>query len=585
MTEIRIGQLDLRDLSTSNLGSANAVASLESNIVSTASTVNTAINTVSSNADTLVTSLNTVSSNIDSAATLVSTVSSNASTFSDLVTSFTSYGNTNFATGTYIDAEVANVIASAPTALDTLQEISTAINNDASFFTSISGLADTVNDNTTAIPTSIDGVQSNLDSYATYANSQFGAASNISLTVGNTAISNTTIFLEGARSSITLATNTDSKSITFSHAMGNATSQETTMDGSVNTISLSSAATSNTNMYFVFYNGLALKPDEYTISGSTMTLSNVEPIISGSNVEVRYLDFFGFRESASGGAGAYSFQGESFGYNISGEGPTSGNVIDKFSFTSDANATDVGDLTQVRWAGAGQTSLTHGYFSGGISPASSDVIDKFPFSSDTNATDVGELPSSGSGAGQSSSTHGYHTTSSTIYKFSFADESSTATVGSLSQNRGSTRGQNSDVYGYTSGGADFFDTIDKFPFSSDTNATDVGELTIGGFKGGGTGQSSETYGYNTDNRNPSISPTSDVIEKFSFSSDANATDVGELSRATAYSIGTSSTNSGYASGGDGAQTTIEKFPFASDTSATNIGNRTVGYGNGAGAQI
>jgi len=33
----------------------------------------------------------------------------------------------------------------------------------------------------------------------------------------------------------------------------------------------------------------------------------------------------------------------------------------------------------------------HGYTSGGTTVAYSDVIDKFPFASDTNATDVGNL--------------------------------------------------------------------------------------------------------------------------------------------------------------------------------------------------
>ena len=42
---------------------------------------------------------------------------------------------------------------------------------------------------------------------------------------------------------------------------------------------------------------------------------------------------------------------------------------------------------------SGQSSRTHGYTSGGAdaTPAPSNVIDKFPFSSDDNATDVGDL--------------------------------------------------------------------------------------------------------------------------------------------------------------------------------------------------
>ena len=52
----------------------------------------------------------------------------------------------------------------------------------------------------------------------------------------------------------------------------------------------------------------------------------------------------------------YTFQGETSGYH-SGSTFPGDNTIDKFSFTSNANATDVGDLTQARQAASsGQSS-------------------------------------------------------------------------------------------------------------------------------------------------------------------------------------------------------------------------------------
>ena len=45
--------------------------------------------------------------------------------------------NTDAATKTYVDTAVANVVASAPAALDTLNELAAALNNDASFSTTI----------------------------------------------------------------------------------------------------------------------------------------------------------------------------------------------------------------------------------------------------------------------------------------------------------------------------------------------------------------------------------------------------------------------------------------------------------------
>ena len=88
-------------------------------------------------------------------------------------------------------------------------------------------------------------------------------------------------------------------------------------------------------------------------------------------------------------------QGTLSGYTSGGVAGTSIlNTIDKFPFASDANATDVGDLSQIRRGPTGQSSSTNGYTSGGYAPAVPGVvntIDKFPFASDSNATDVGNL--------------------------------------------------------------------------------------------------------------------------------------------------------------------------------------------------
>lgn len=603
MTEIRIGQLDLRDLSTSNLGSANAVANLESNIVSVATTVNSAIDTVSANADTLTTLLNTVSGNIDAAASLVSTVSGNADTLASLVTSFASYGNTNYATGTYIDDEVADIIASAPAALDTLQELATAINNDANFFDTITGLADTVNDNTAGIETSIDGIQANLDSYATYANSQFGAASNISLTVGSTSISNTTIFLEGARSSITLDTNTSAKSITFNHAMGNATSQEFTMNGSVNTLSLTSTATSNTNMYFVFYNGLALKPDEYTVSGSTMTLNNVEPIISGSNVEVRYLDFFGFRETAAPAtpSGAW-YQGSNFGYVSGGSSPVTPaghDQIDKISFTSDGSSSDIGELDTGLYGAAGVSSETNGYVVGGRSgPSDLNDIQKFPFASDTGSTDIAQLSAVARyAAGFASETHGYATVDSPaagyVDKFSFSSDSNGSSIGSTPVTNVNWRGgHNSTEYGYVTfllGAPAYYDSRRRFSLSSDSDGVSLVNSPSPARNDQFATTSAETYAYIVGGSTPSGGYGITDIQKFPFASDTDArSDAGTLTQGMYGASGSTSTTKGYISGGGDSsyvrQTTIQTFPYSSDTTSTDIGEISAARSIAAGAQ-
>ena len=66
-------------------------------------------------------------------------------------------------------------------------------------------------------------------------------------------------------------------------------------------------------------------------------------------------------------------------------------MVDKFSFSSDGDSTDVGNLTVARYGLAGQSSAVSGYSSGGNSGSNSNVIDKSSFSSDGNSTDCGDL--------------------------------------------------------------------------------------------------------------------------------------------------------------------------------------------------
>ena len=65
------------------------------------------------------------------------------------------------------------------------------------------------------------------------------------------------------------------------------------------------------------------------------------------------------------------------------------NIIQKFSFVSDGNGSDVGDLTEARTNSQSASSAPgHGYTNGGSSDT---TIDKYSFTSDGNATDVGDL--------------------------------------------------------------------------------------------------------------------------------------------------------------------------------------------------
>ena len=301
----------------------------------------------------------------------------------------------------------------------------------------------------------------------------------------------------------------------------------------------------------------------------------------------------------------YTFQGTVSGYTSGGRNSTSPpevtNRIDKFPFATNANATDVGDLTLERRAVTGQSSDVSGYTSGGYPsggyvppgiPPSVNIIDKFPFAADANATDVGDLLSRrNSLAGQSSSVSGYVSGSSNVIeKFPFASNGNATDVGDLTVGR-SGAGQSSTENGYTSGGSSS-NVIDKFPFATDANATDVGDLTVGRVQS--AGQSSSTNGY-TSGGNPGPGSLGGIIDKFPFASNSNATDVGDLSSgAGAYGTGytgpagQSSETHGYSSGGNlfvqSLQNIVDRFSFASDGNATDVGDLTMARAFAAGQQ-
>ena len=194
----------------------------------------------------------------------------------------------------------------------------------------------------------------------------------------------------------------------------------------------------------------------------------------------------------------------SYGYVSGGNQPGSSapsyveNTIQKFSFISDANATDVGDLTVGRNYVSGQSSSVSGYTSGGntgLNPNDRTIIDKFPFASDNNATDVGNL---------------------TIFFQEYGRQNAV--------------GQSSTDNGYASGGVsnNYETSVDKFPFSSDSNASIMGDLTV--HRDLAAGQSSTDNGYTSGGWSSTTSSATNIIDKFTFSTDGNATDVGGFDR-------------------------------------------------------
>ena len=272
------------------------------------------------------------------------------------------------------------------------------------------------------------------------------------------------------------------------------------------------------------------------------------------------------------------YQGDAYGYATGGYNqygsPLYHNEIQKYSFTSDGAGTDVANLVRGNNAHGGHSSATHGYNCGGNAStgpnwATTSIIEKFQFSNDADSVDT------------------------------------TADMFDPRIEIGTTQ---SDTHGYQQGGQNLpggvgalTDTISKFPFASSANGTNVGNLTVDIASGAGSGKtrvggcSSATHGYAlggwTYHNDPVINYALNAIERYSFASDGDGADVGNLTQIVAVAYGCSSSEThgylcgGYVYGGPnnspvgGYTNVIEKFAYASSSNGADVGDATISRGS------
>lgn len=255
------------------------------------------------------------------------------------------------------------------------------------------------------------------------------------------------------------------------------------------------------------------------------------------------------------------YAGTEYGYAFNSNPAPNTSVFDRYSFTSDANSTDLGTdvgsptLGRVQMQGGG--GETKGFHSGGFNPASptgpgqqATYIASFPYASGTPLAD-------------------------TTYQL-------------FAQRRYGNRemiGDRTNIY--YAGGSPYAggatNVIDKHPETVSANATDVGDLIEAQIYTRGT--SSPTHGYILGGYTPTTPVVTDRIQKFSFASDANAVDVSNLVAGVAYNAGAASSTHGYSMGGGYPTATdlIQSFPFAAETDATDTtANLTSTRSQGAG---
>ena len=265
---------------------------------------------------------------------------------------------------------------------------------------------------------------------------------------------------------------------------------------------------------------------------------------------------------------------------------TSGEVYVCTDATAGENVwTNVGEGTgDISPWGRPWGGTAYGYQAGGYSNSSSpiDSINKYSYTSDANATDVGNLTWATDGnACHSSTTHGYaatgdHPVTTNINKWSFASDGNAVSYGGTVIAGGwGTSGSYSTTHGYTWGrnnSGPYHNLIDKFSFTTEANATDVGDMSVAGSYHGAA--SSETYGYCMGG---GPGTHDNVIDRVSFTTDGNATDVGDLLSNMGYLSGHQSQTYGYTSGGmtwpgSSPQNTIQKFAFGSSSNSTDVGD-------------
>ena len=267
-------------------------------------------------------------------------------------------------------------------------------------------------------------------------------------------------------------------------------------------------------------------------------------------------------------------QGTQYGY-MTGGAPGS-NIIDKYSFTSDGDSVDVADLSVPRFSHpAGASSSTYGYCAcGGTAPSNGDnVIDRFHFANGTDATDVGDTYAGRySCGGTFSETHayihgGYPGPNNTIQKYQMVASTTGTDVGNLTNSESTSQGSQSATHGYVHGG-NTSKNLEKYSFTSDGDATDVGNITpASGVQPEGC--NSITHGYSVGGA------SSNIIEKFLFTNEGTMIDVGDLTIVQNIHTCTSSRTHGYSAGGHTGSaytSVIHKFSFSADGNATDIGD-------------
>jgi hypothetical protein len=179
--------------------------------------------------------------------------------------------------------------------------------------------------------------------------------------------------------------------------------------------------------------------------------------------------------------------------------------------------------------------------------------------------------------------------STIIDKYPFATQTNATNHGDLpGASGGHAASHGTATHGYVSGGQPTTNSVQKYAFASANTRVDAG-FDLSGNRMMAAGSNTSTHGFVAAGGQAS-EVLVNIIDKFAFASSNNAIDVGDVEQQRCRIAGHSSSTDGYFSGGSGPggvapmYTNIEKYSFASAGNSTKVGDITLGRApDGGGA--
>lgn len=342
-------------------------------------------------------------------------------------------------------------------------------------------------------------------------------------------------------------------------------------------------------------------------SGSSSPIT-VSSLTNGESYNVRASAINAFGQSPYSAASTGS-PAATRGYILSGYGTLSGslathNIIQVVTIASAGNSTDWGaDLLDGRYSGDACSNSTTGIIGGGgntDTTVDKTVIQYLNLTSAANAQDFGDLTTGGLDIGAcSNSTYGFFVGGllnssrvNTIQRITIASTGNASDFGDLTETSADHSSFSDGTYGFRAGGTNGssnLNTIDRFAMASSGNASDYGDLTVARNDTGEESNCCSSTRAIIAGGSDGSSPYSGVIDYVTMSSNAGATDFGDLRGNYARLFGTASTVraifGGGAWDGSGVNSTdkLDYVTIASTGNATSFGDLLMAHSYTGGA--